>query len=179
MFAPPEKLDTARLSLAKWAIDDAQAVFEHYASKPTATKYVSWPAHKSVEDTKSYLRLAINNWDEGNDFSYGVSLKNTQRLVGSIGIIPEDGKIAIGYIFDPGHWGKGYATESLKAILSMLNQQRGVHKIWAVCDVDNVGSARVLEKAGFIREARVSRWCSFPNQDNQAKDCYFYDYPIH
>ena len=43
--------------------------------------------------------------------------------------------------------------------------QRDLHRVWAVCDVDNEASARVLEKAGMTREGRLRAWAALPAFD--------------
>jgi RimJ/RimL family protein N-acetyltransferase len=47
-------------------------------------------------------------------------------------------------------------------------------RIGAVCDVDNIGSARVLEKSGFVREGLLLRWLVHPNISDEPRDCYSY-----
>ena len=54
----------------------------------------------------------------------------------------------------PDFWGKGYGTEALKLILDFAFGDLNLHRVEAGCAVDNVGSARVLEKAGMIKEGR-------------------------
>ncbi len=51
-------------------------------------------------------------------------------------------------------WGKGYATECLNRILEFGFGELGLHRIEAGCAVENLGSIRVLEKAGMTREGR-------------------------
>jgi ribosomal-protein-alanine N-acetyltransferase len=46
--------------------------------------------------------------------------------------------------------------------------------VWAVCDVDNLASARVLEKAGMGREGRLRRWVLHPNVSAAPRDCWCY-----
>jgi len=51
---------------------------------------------------------------------------------------------------------------------------REVIRIGAVCDVENIGSARVLEKSGFVREGLLRRWLIHPNISDEPRDCYSY-----
>jgi RimJ/RimL family protein N-acetyltransferase len=50
----------------------------------------------------------------------------------------------------------------------------GVYRIWAVCDVENTASARVLEKLGMVRERVLRKWIIHPNVSPVPRDCYVY-----
>lgn len=58
----------------------------------------------------------------------------------------------IGYMIDPAHAGRGYATEIASALLSLAFDDLGVHRVTAGCFADNVASWRVMEKLGMRRE---------------------------
>ena len=63
----------------------------------------------------------------------------------------------LGYIFNPRHQRRGYATEAVRALVAHAFSNLGVHRVVANCSPENVASWRVLEKAGFVREARLRR----------------------
>ena len=65
-------------------------------------------------------------------------------------------------------------TEALTAVTVWALSQPSVFRIGAVCDVDNIGSARVLEKSGFVREGLLRRWLVHPNISDEPRDCYSY-----
>ena len=54
--------------------------------------------------------------------------------------------------------GKGYITEAVKSIVDWAFKQQEIYRVWSVCDVDNIGSARVMEKVGMQREGILRRW---------------------
>ena len=64
--------------------------------------------------------------------------------------IADDGAVEIGYGLHPEHWGKGYATEAVRALCDWAAKQAGVTRIEAETDADNLASQRVLEKSGFL-----------------------------
>ena len=173
----PEKLFTERLLLQRLRYEDAEEIFYAYASKPEATRFVSWARHKSVDDTRRYLAFSVRAWNSGRDFTYSVRLKNSHRLIGSIGVINLDYRVQFGYIFSPTHWNKGYATESCRKILDLLAPQRTISGITTFVDVDNHASIRVLEKSGMVPEGVFPNWFHFPNQNNVAKDCILFSLP--
>jgi ribosomal-protein-alanine N-acetyltransferase len=60
----------------------------------------------------------------------------------------------------------------------LLQQQQGIFRISTFVDVENIASIRVLEKCGLIKEASLTNWMRFPNQQNQPKDCAIYVLPV-
>ncbi len=177
-IAVRETFSTDRLSIRRLVPTDSAAIFEVYASHPEATRYISWLTHKSVEkDTLPFVDYALRAWKLGSDFTYIVRNKH-EEVMGSVGFINERGRVSFGYILGPHFWGYGYITEALNVMLPYFASQPWVYRLWACCDVDNVRSKRVLEKAGLVYEGRVKNWIKFPNQSNQPKDCHFYHYPL-
>jgi len=61
----------------------------------------------------------------------------------------------IGYELSPRQWSRGYATEVARAVVRFGFTELGLHRVWLTCIVDNVGSARVLEKLGMRLEGRL------------------------
>jgi len=80
----------------------------------------------------------------------------------------------VGYVLARQEWGRGFGTEALRGVLDFAFSQPAVQRVWAVCDVDNVASARVMEKAGMTREALVPAFIMHPNVSDQPRDVYRY-----
>ncbi|MBL0744914.1 GNAT family N-acetyltransferase [Chryseolinea lacunae] len=174
----PEHFFTDRLSVQRLRYEDAEEIFYAYASKQEATQFISWPTHRTMADTESYLRYAVTAWNVGTDYSFSIRLRESRRLIGSFGVINEEGKLQFGYIFSPTQWGNGYATEVCRAMMPLLRDQYGVYRIQSFVDADNIASARVLEKSGLIEEARLPGWFRFVNQRDKVKDCIHYRLPL-
>jgi ribosomal-protein-alanine N-acetyltransferase len=171
----PPSIETQRLFLERLKYEDAEEIFYAYASKPEATYYLSWPTHRSVDETRSFLKYAVESWNYGTDYHYAIRLKN-RILIGSIGVVNNNGKVQLGYVISPVHWGVGYTTEACKRILSILATFPNVYRIGTFVDADNLASIQVLKKCGMTEEARLPKWFRFINQDNQAKDCVLFRY---
>jgi ribosomal-protein-alanine N-acetyltransferase len=63
---------------------DADAIFNHFASDPEVTRYMSWPTHESIADTQAFLKFAIENWQQ---HSMGTLLiESNGMVIGSTGI---------------------------------------------------------------------------------------------
>lgn len=174
----PETIRTERLSLKRLRYEDAPEIFYGYASKPGATQWVSWPTHRSIEDTVSFLGRATTAWSLGKDYSYSVRIATTNVLAGSIGIINNDGDVQFGYVLGPAHWHKGFATEACRAVLHHVGKLPEVKRVSTFVSVENYASIRVLEKCGFRREATLKNWFLFPNAGPEKQDCFSYVYPL-
>ena len=80
----------------------------------------------------------------------------------------------LGYGLARQHWGHGYATEAVQAVVRWALSQEQFYRVWATCDVENLASARVLEKAGMQREGILRRFIIHPNISSEPRDCYCY-----
>ncbi len=137
-----------------------------------------WPTHRSLDDTRGFLSRAVYGWNAGSDYSFGIRLKESQRLVGGCGIAHEEGRIQFGYVLSPTHWGKGLATEVCCRLMEVVRGLPGVYRVSTFVDTENTASARVLLKSGLVEEARLEKWLRFVNQENQPKDCLLFRLPL-
>jgi ribosomal-protein-alanine N-acetyltransferase len=169
----PVTIKTERLLLRRLRYEDAEEIFYAYASKPEATRFLSWPTHRSVDDTRHFVNYAIEGWNAGTDYTYSIRLVSG-TFIGCIGAINENGKIQIGYAASPSQWGRGYMTETCGRVLSLLNNMDQVYRIGTFVDAENTASIRVLEKCGMVAEARLPAWFRFVNQGNEPRDCILF-----
>lgn len=61
MSAPPT-LRTARLLLRRPVLDDAPTIMQRFAADPEVTRYLSWPLHRSVEDSRAFVHWSDQTW---------------------------------------------------------------------------------------------------------------------
>jgi ribosomal-protein-alanine N-acetyltransferase len=78
----PHLITTPRLELQRLKYEDADEIFYTYASKPEVTRFVSWPTHERLSDTRRFLEYAISAWDAGTDYSYAVWICIGSQLLG-------------------------------------------------------------------------------------------------
>jgi ribosomal-protein-alanine N-acetyltransferase len=168
----PERIETDRLVLRKPMLADAEAVFSRYASDPRVTRYMSWPRHQSIQDTLAFLALSDAEWEKWAAGAYLIELGDGRRLLGSTGFGFESPTLAeTGYVLAVDAWGRGYATEALKAVVTVA-RDIGVRRLHAHYHPENVRSARVLQKCGFTEDSLARRLVRFPNLDSdQAVEC--------
>lgn len=154
-------LRTKRLILRNIKLSDAADIFS-YASNPEVSKYTIWPAHKSINSSKHFIVCHNMTQQDGNPASWGVVEKNTNKLIGTAGFESYSGPhktASIGYAIGVEYWNKGYTTEAVKKIITFGFKVLKLNRIEAVCDVNNIASARVMEKCGMkfegIQRSRI------------------------
>lgn len=154
-------LKTERLIIRPLASFDLDYIHELHSLKETDEfNTLGIPAH--IEETKVLVEKWIfeNNKVVPTNFSFAVELNTENQIIGLIGI--NLGKVKyknaeVWFKFHSEHWNKGYATESLKEILRFGFNELNLHRIEAGCAVGNIGSIKVLEKTGMIREAHTRK----------------------
>ena len=175
----PEEITTSRLLLRKPVAADAEAIFRRYASDPRVTRYLSWPTHRSLADTRAFLTWSDDEWERSPAGPYLVFARDTPgaTLLGGTGLAFKSPTRAVtGYVFAQDVWGRGIATEALAAIVDVA-RTLGVQRLEAICHVDHAPSAHVLEKCGFRREDSRRTHFTFPNLAPQ-KPSAVYSYAL-
>lgn len=144
-------IQTKRLILRPLTISDASQMFNHWANSETVTKYLTWPPHTTVEQTKALIAFLEETADE----DWGIVIQATNELIGTISVVdnkPELQTKALGYVIGEAYWGAGYMTEALDAVINYLFTHTEVNRIEASHDVENPASGKVMIKNGMILE---------------------------
>ena len=63
------------LKESKFNIDDGEVMFHNWASDNEVTKYLMWPAHKSLDISKEYIKSLISNYSDPRTYDWGIELK--------------------------------------------------------------------------------------------------------
>jgi [ribosomal protein S5]-alanine N-acetyltransferase len=174
MTTPPRTWETARLRARPAAVADAEVLFEHYASDPAVAKYMTWTPHRSVDDTVEFLQRCERVWSEGSAFPWTLWMRDEGALAGMIEIRVRATTIDLGYALARRWWRQRLMSEALAAVIDWAFSQPAIYRVWATCDVDNVASARLLERAGMHREGILRRWLVHPNLSDEPRDCLCY-----
>ena len=153
-FASLPELETSRLVLRPLKMRDAGDIFA-YASDPDVARYVLWEPHKTVADTRNYIRYIRALYHRGLPASWAVTLRESGQVIGTIGFMwysDANSAAEIGYSFSKAHWNMGYATEALRAVIDSVFRTLPVNRLEAQHDVRNPASGRVMEKCGMRKE---------------------------
>lgn len=148
-----QELMTRRLQLRRYRVEDAEAMFNHWAGDPEVTKTLQWPTHENAEQTRELLRGWVKAYEGGQLYHWAI--EEGGGLIGDISVVRwSDSRLdcEIGYCLSRRHWNRGIMTEALKKVMSFLFIQVGFRRIILRHDVINPASGRVMQKAGLKAE---------------------------
>ena len=144
-----KELETGRLRLRKIRREDTQRIFDCWASDPAVTKYLTWLPHESPAVTAQIMEMWLADYEKPDCYRFGIELRESGELIGMIDVVGyRGGEPVIGYCSGRAYWGNGYMTEALKAVCAMLFDE-GYPAIVIEAVEENIGSNRVIQKAGF------------------------------
>jgi len=151
------RLETPRLVLRPFKPDDLDA-FVAYRSDPENARYQGWtapfPMHAGVRFIDEMMRQELG--EPGSWYQVAIERKADGRLIGDCALHFLDNQprqVEIGFTLDRAAQRHGYGAEAVTRILRYLFDDRDYHRVIGVCDVENVRSARLLERVGMRREA--------------------------
>lgn len=163
--APPLVLTGKRILLRPVEPEDAEATFA-FVSDPEVTRYLPWEPASSVEMVEAFLEQQRARRQKGDSLAFSIVLKETGAVIGSTDLMQlrsvAPPTAELGYILAREYWGRGLMTEA--AILSRDHAFRALKRrlLIGYADQDNVGSCRVLEKMGMLREG--TEWRTVKDQ---------------
>lgn len=146
--------DTPRLHIREFTADDFEFVYR-MQSDPEIMQFI-----RAAEPDRAVVRARMEAYlkYQAENPGYGFCMIETlekPEIVG-YGVVRHaeftPGKdVEVGYIIAREHWGKGYATESTRGMMTYARQTLGVHTLVAYTSEENNASNHVLEKCGFTR----------------------------
>ncbi|WP_323757199.1 GNAT family N-acetyltransferase [Roseivirga sp.] len=147
-----------RLHLSLLSLTDLEEVHVLH-SFPEVDEFNTLGIPQNVAHTQSIIKPWILEHQklDAKQYTFTIRTNQAEDFVGLIALKLGSIKLQNGEVWfklHPDFWGKGYCTEALKLVLAFGFDELKLHRIEAGCAVDNVGSARVLEKAGMTKEGR-------------------------
>ncbi len=148
-------LESGRLVLRRLVPEDAQNMFNNWASDPKVTKYLTWPAYSDVDGVKKYLNILLRDYDDNETYNWGIEIKETGQVVGTIGVVSRNknaGSFHVGYCLGCEWWGRGIMTEALTAVIKFLFDEMGALRVESRHDTNNPNSGKVMSNCGMTKE---------------------------
>ena len=144
-------IETLRLVLRRFEERDAKDMYQNWAGDPQVCKYLSWGPHSNEEVSRKRILSWLSNYMRYNSYVWALELKWNRQTVGSISVEIEDDRTQmceVGYCLGKDYWNQGLMTEALIAVMHYLFYEVGYQRFQAKHDVLNIGSGKVMQKAG-------------------------------
>ena len=169
----PVRIDGPRVVLRPPVLEDAGALFQRVARDPAVTKYLMWPPHPDVAATRRVIAEKLNT--SPDDRTWAIALRHSDEVIGLTSCRrPVRHAVELGACIGRRWWGKGYIPEVLELLMKMLEADPDVYRVWAACHVDNVRTARLMERGGFVLEGRLARYAVYPSLGSEPQDSLLY-----
>ena len=156
-----KKLETKRLILRKFTLNDAQNMFNNWANDDEVTKYLVWPSHQNINVSINVLKEWIQKYEQDDlYYNWAIELKEINEVIGSIGSVnqSEDLKMVhIGYCIGKKWWNKGIVSEALNELIKFFFEEVGVNRIESRHDPNNQNSGKVMLKCGMNYEGHMKK----------------------
>lgn len=170
-----QTLHTSRLTLRRFEIGDARAMYDNWASDPEVSKFLTWPTHESLEVTQKVVDNWVVGYESDEFYQWAIVLNSGgDEPIGSISVVSHDNrteKAHIGYCIGKRWWHQGIMSEALRAVISYLFDEVGMQRVEARHDPDNPHSGGVMRKCGMTLEG-TQRHADWNNQGLCDSVCY-------
>ncbi len=156
--AGTQTIETERLILREFTLDDVGAMFRNWTQDPDVTRFLRWAPHSDEQVTTDLVKKWMAQYGDSDYYHWVIALKESNMPIGSIGILnvsvlDESGEI--GYAVGKPWWGQGYTAEATKTVIAFAFEQVGFHRLEAYHSVNNPASGRVMQKCGMTLEGRL------------------------
>jgi ribosomal-protein-alanine N-acetyltransferase len=148
-------LETKRLIIRRFYVEDADAMFRNWANDAEVTKFLTWPTHSDLSVSKAVISSWIDLYQKPEYYSWTIILKEIDEPIGSIAAVEQRDDIKmvhIGYCIGRKWWHMGYTSEALIRLVSFFFEDVGVNRIESRHDPHNPNSGKVMQKAGLRYE---------------------------
>ena len=143
---------------------DERDAAAHYAvfSDPEVARYWSSGPWTALDQAREHIAGVLAAYADGSGMRLGIELRATGELIGSASLhrfVDASRRCELGYALTRAHWGRGYVSEALRALLNFGFSALDLNRVEADIDPRNDASARVLDKLGFQKEGYMpERW---------------------
>lgn len=153
------ELHTPRLLLRPFVLADGPTV-RQLAGDARVAEFATAVPHPYPEGVaEQWIAGHAQAARELRELHYAVTLRDSGALLGAMSLLdlqPQHARAEIGYWIGVPHWGQGYAGEAAARLVAHAHEGCRLTRVAGRCLARNLASARVLEKAGLLREGRLA-----------------------
>ncbi len=170
-----QRIETDRLILRRYVIEDADAMYKNWASDSDVTKFLTWQPHSSVEVSRGIIENWLKEYSDEKYYQWAIVLKdNGNEPIGDISVVhmKEDiSMVHIGYCLGRAWWRRGIMSEALKAVMDFMFDTVEVNRVESRHDPMNPNSGKVMQKCGMKYEGTLRS--ADRNNQGICDACYY------
>lgn len=170
-----QRIETDRLILRRYKIEDADAMYKNWASDSEVTKFLTWQPHSSVEVSRSIIEDWLKEYSDKKYYQWAIVLKdNGNEPIGDISVVHMNEDISmvhIGYCLGRAWWRRGIMSEALKAVTDFMFDTVEVDRVESRHDPKNPNSGKVMQKCGMKYEGTLRS--ADRNNQGICDACYY------
>ena len=151
-------LETERLILRQFTLNDAEAMYRNWANDPEVTRFMTWPPYENAEGTRKKLQQWVEEYKDPSNYTWAIVPKDLGEPIGSISVVAvveERDIVSIGYCIGRKWWHQGITSEAFEAVIRFMFDEVGVNRLEARHNVDNPNSGGVMKKCGLTYEGTL------------------------
>ena len=152
-YAAFRTLETPRLILRALSREDIPAYYARLGSSEDVTRYMLFQPHRDISESVASIEKAICRYETGKCYRWAITLKESNELIGILEPLrfdEEKDSCSFAYMLGKDFWGRGYATEALKAVFHFLFTEMGIQRVEADHMAANPASGAVMRKCGMV-----------------------------
>ncbi|AOH55150.1 GNAT family N-acetyltransferase [Peribacillus muralis] len=165
-----KELETKRLRLIEMGHQHTESLFD-ILSRDEVTKNGGIESLSHVEDARRLINAFKSAFINKRGIRWGVVLKDTGKLIGTVGINQlslANKRAEIGYEIHPDYWRKQYTSEAVNEVLRYSFEELKLVRIAALTFKDNFASANLLKKFGFKEEGSLRSYVFLHHESHDA-----------
>lgn len=150
-----KRIETERLILRKFTMDDAEDMYNNWAGDDDVTKFLTWPTHSNVDSSICVIGMWEKEYDSPDNYQWCIEFKEIGEAIGSISVVSLNEKtnaVEVGYCIGKKFWGQGITSEAFRALIAFFFEEMQVNRVESRHDSRNPASGKVMLKCGLLKE---------------------------
>ena len=151
-------IETARLALRPFTVEDAPAAYRNWCAEEAVTRFLTWPPHTDPSVTEQVIADWVAGYADPAFYQWAIVLKSIGEPIGSISVVAQSERVnavSIGYCIGGRWWRQGITTEAFRSVIPFFFEEVGADRIEARHDPDNPNSGRVMRACGLTYEGTL------------------------
>ena len=169
-----QRLETERLVLRRFTIEDAAAMYKNWAADEEVTKYLTWPPHPNQEASQRFIEDWVKAYASEKYYQWAIVCKEKGEPIGSIAVVSMNEDVSmmqVGYCIGKAWWHNGITAEALKAVMDFLFDMVEANRLESRHDPRNPNSGKVMKKCGMKYEGTLRS--ADRNNQGVCDACYY------